>query len=221
MISPGFEIQRRDMVERQLVPRGISNQSVLDAFLDVPRERFILSEHMMCAYEDHPLPICCGQTISQPYMAALMTELVYTKPPARALDVGTGSGYQTAILARLGFEVVSIERMEELAKFAEGNMVGLPYASRVRFVVGDGSLGFPEAAPFDLIIVSGACPKIPPALIEQLAPSGKLTIPCGPLEVQRLLLGEKDASGGEISITEHTGCRFVPLIGKDAFEGGE
>jgi len=209
------------MVEGQLLPRGISNQSVLDAFLDVPRERFVLPEHMMCAYEDHPLPICCGQTISQPYMAALMTELVYTKPPARALDVGTGSGYQAAILARLGFDVVSIERIEEIAKFAEGNMLGLPYASRVRFVVGDGSLGFPEAAPFDLIIVSGACPRIPPALIGQLAPSGRLTIPCGPLEVQRLLLVEKRETGEDVSITEHTGCRFVPIIGKDAFKASE
>jgi len=161
------------------------------------------------------------ETISQPYMAALMTELIYKDPPAKVLDVGTGSGYQTAILAYLGYDVISIEKIEEVAKFAEENLKDLPYTQKIRIIIGDGSIGFSDEAPYDAIIVSGACPKIPPPLVEQLAPEGKLCIPCGPLYVQKLLVAKKDKSGKNISVEETIDCRFVPIIGKNAFKSVE
>jgi len=221
MISPGFELQRKCMVEQQLIPRGIKNKNVLNAFLNVPREKFVLPEYYLDAYQDNPLPIVSGQTISQPYMAALMTELIYKDPPAKVLDVGTGSGYQTAILAYLGYDVISIEKIEEVAKFAEENLKDLPYTQKIRIIIGDGSIGFSDEAPYDAIIVSGACPKIPPPLVEQLAPEGKLCIPCGPLYVQKLLVAKKDKSGKNISVEETIDCRFVPIIGKNAFKSVE
>ena len=221
MISPSNEIQRRAMVEQQLIARGIKNEAVLNAFLNVPREKFVLPEFAMDAYQDNPLPIICGQTISQPYMAALMTELIYKDPPMKVLDVGTGSGYQTAILAFLGFEVISIEKIKEVADFAKKNLEDLPYSDKIKIIVSDGSIGYEEEAPYDAIIVSGACPKIPKPLLSQLAPNAKLCLPVGHLQLQKLIVAEKDKSGKNITITESIMCRFVPLIGKNAFKSVE
>jgi len=217
MISSASKIKRRKMVETQLLKRGIRNPKVLQAFLDVPRELFVKPQDFFEAYDDCPLPIDFGQTISQPYMVALMTELVYKSPPAKMLDVGTGSGYQTAILAYLGFEVLSIERIPELAKLAEAKISSQSYSSRVKIIVGDGSAGYPAGAPYDGIIVSGASPEIPQELLRELKPEGKMVIPCGTLGIQKLLLLAKDKNG-KITRTESIDCRFVPLIGKNAFK---
>jgi protein-L-isoaspartate(D-aspartate) O-methyltransferase len=216
MIQISSENQRKNMVDSQLIPRGIANRHVLDAFYSVPREFFVSPDDIHQAYEDCPLPIGHGQTISQPYMAALMTELIYRHPPAKMLDVGTGSGYQAAILARLGFSVISIERLDAVANFAKENFERLNYCRQINVIVGDGTLGMPGDASFDGILISAASPKVPPSLAEQLAPGGKLVIPCGDLASQKLLVLKKD-SRGQISVKESIGCRFVPLIGKDAF----
>ena len=221
MISPSTEIQRKYMVEQQLIKRGIQNKSVLNAFLNVPRENFVLPEYRLDAYQDNPLPIISGQTISQPFMAALMTELIHKEPPAKILDVGTGSGYQTAILAYLGFNVISIEKIETVANFAKENLKSLQYTDKIKIIIGDGTLGYPDQAPFDGIIVSGACPQIPKPLLKQLAPNGKLCIPCGSLQLQNLLVAHKDINGKNISISESIPCRFVPIFGQNAFKSIE
>jgi protein-L-isoaspartate(D-aspartate) O-methyltransferase len=202
--------RRAEMVERQIVARGVRDPRVLEAMHSVPRHLFVPEALREEAYEDRPLPIGEGQTISQPYMVAAMTAALDLTPTARVLEVGTGSGYQAAVLSCLAREVITIERHEPLAARAREILQQLAY-SNVRVVVGDGSLGFPEAQPFDGIIVTAAAPQVPVTLREQLAEGGRLVVPVGTLTFQELIVETRHGSG--YARVVHEGCVFVPLIG--------
>ena len=204
-----FSSQRLRMVEEQLRARGIRDERVLSAMSRVPRHQFSLQRYRDQAYEDHPLPIGEGQTISQPYIVALMLEAVSLKPTDRVLEIGTGSGYVTALLAEMAAEVFSVERHAALASEARELLVRLGYTN-VRVVVGDGSLGFPEAAPYDAIVVSAAAGEVPRALIAQLAEGGRMIIPVGPEDSQQLQLIQMQ--DGQPRTTLRELCRFVPLV---------
>lgn len=206
-----YEVLRKRMVNEQLILRGIKNQRVLDAFYKVERHKFIPQDLRTSAYADFPVPIGEGQTISQPYIVALMTESLDLTGEEKVLEIGMGSGYQAAILAELVGEVYTIERFENLAKKAEAVLGELGYTN-IKIKVGDGTLGWPEAAPFDRIIITAASPQIPPPLIEQLNESGKLILPLGETFSQVLTLVEK--TGGELKYFEICSCVFVPLLGK-------
>jgi len=205
---------RKRMVEEQLVRRGISDERVLRAFRKIPRHEFVTPEVRQASYEDHPLPIGEAQTISQPYMVALMTEALALNRNERVLEIGTGSGYQAAVLAELAREVYSIERARSLSEQASGIIVKLGYGN-VKFHVGDGTLGWPEQAPYDGIIVTAAAPSIPDAYITQLAENGRLVIPVGTMYSQTLTVIEK--IGGKFVSRDLGGCVFVPLVGKNGW----
>jgi protein-L-isoaspartate(D-aspartate) O-methyltransferase len=198
---------------RQLERFGIRDQRVLEAMARVPREEFVAEADRDVAYGDHALAIAEGQTISQPYVVARMTELLATRPEHRVLEVGTGSGYQAAVLAQLVREVVSIERHASLAEAARDRLERLGYAN-VRVIHADASLGYPPEAPYDRIIVTAATPGIDPALVRQLTPDGLVVAPIGDLEVQELIV--RDARGRE---ERHGAVRFVPLRGEAGFRG--
>jgi protein-L-isoaspartate(D-aspartate) O-methyltransferase len=204
-----FDSQRRRMVEFQLCDRGIRDQRVLDAMGRVPRHEFAPREYWDQAYEDHPLPIAEGQTISQPFIVALMLEAVELQPADKVLEVGTGSGYVTALLAEMVREVVSIERHASLSERA-GQLVRSMGYSNVQFIVGDGSRGFAANAPYDAILVSAAAHEMPHALVDQLAEGGRMIIPVGREESQQLQLIRRTSDGIETTLREY--CRFVPLI---------
>ncbi len=204
-----FVAAREHMVETQLRARGIRDQRILDAMATIPRHEFVDAEYRDQAYADRPLPIDAGQTISQPYIVALMLDLLQLQAASRVLEIGTGSGYQTALLSRLARRVYSVERHMELARHAAERLALLGLAN-ITVATGDGSLGMPEHAPFDAIIVSAAAAQIPPALIEQLGEGGRMIIPVGPPDAQELQLVCKQ--GGEARVSLREGCRFVPLI---------
>jgi protein-L-isoaspartate(D-aspartate) O-methyltransferase len=212
--SDRFAAERQNMVESQLRARGIRDQRLLDAMARVPRHDFVDDRYRDQAYEDHPIPIAEGQTISQPYIVALMLETLLLEPSAKVLEIGTGSGYQSAVLAELVAEVYSVERHPLLAHAAE-EVLARHGNTNVKVIVGDGSHGLPEHAPFDAIIVSAAAPQIPPALLDQLRESGRMIIPVGPAEAQELQLIRKHE--GRPQITRLEGCRFVPLIGGQGY----
>jgi protein-L-isoaspartate(D-aspartate) O-methyltransferase len=203
------------MVARQLVRRGIRDENVLKAMGSLPRELFVPSEIEADAYRDDALPIAAGQTISQPYIVARMTELLAPRTGMRVLEVGTGSGYQAAVLATIGCNVISIERHPDLAETARARLVELGLDRRVRIEVGDGSLGWPAAAPFEGIVVTAAAPRVPLTLRSQLADRGRLVVPVGTPRSQDLVgvmrLGD--------TFDERTfgGCVFVPLLGAEGF----
>ncbi len=197
------------MVETQLRARGIRDERLLSAMAEVPRHEFVEPQYRNQAYEDHPLPIDAGQTVSQPYIVGLMLELLRLEPSSKVLEIGTGSGYQTAILAKLAAHVYSVERHADLAREAEKNLFRLGLAN-VTVVVGDGAQGLPEFAPFDAIVVSAAAGEIPGPLFTQLREGGRMIIPVGPPEVQELQLVRKRE--GKPLITLLDGCRFVPLV---------
>ncbi|NZA28423.1 protein-L-isoaspartate(D-aspartate) O-methyltransferase [Luteimonas sp. SJ-92] len=200
------------MVERQIAARGIGDQRVLAAMRAVPRHRFVGEGHAARAYEDHPLPIGHGQTISQPYIVALMTELLEPRAEHRVLEVGTGSGYQAAVLSPLVAEVYTIEIVEPLARRAAKVLDELGY-DNVTVRAGDGYAGWPEHAPFDSIIVTAAPDRVPEALVEQLRPGGRMVIPVGPVHaLQELRLIEK-AADGTVTDTMVAPVRFVPMTG--------
>lgn len=211
--------QREEMVRTQLaVPRGwmaepVRDPQVLQAFREVPRHCFVPAEWVRYAYRDHPLPIGHGQTISQPYMVAKMTELVQPQKHHRVLEIGTGSGYQAAILSRLVAEVYTIEIVEPLALDARSRLAELGYKN-VEVRAGDGYLGWPEHAPFDSIVVTAGATEIPPDLVEQLKPGGRMVIPVGPtLETQKLFLLTKGSRGPrDVRTQEIMDVRFVPLV---------
>jgi protein-L-isoaspartate(D-aspartate) O-methyltransferase len=193
--DPEFATMREHMVQTQIEDRGITNTAVLAALRKVPRHEFVPEAERLQAYSDHPLPIGFGQTISQPYIVALMTELAEIKRGERVLEIGTGSGYQAAILAEIGGEVYTIEILEPLARSAAEHLKRLGYDT-VQVKAGDGYLGWKEHAPFDAILVTAATEPVPPPLIEQLKPGGRLVMPLGqPGETQMLIVIEKDASG--------------------------
>jgi protein-L-isoaspartate(D-aspartate) O-methyltransferase len=204
-----FAAQRQQMVQRQLVARGISEQRVLDAMAKVPREEFVSPESRVASYEDGPLPIGYGQTISQPYIVAFMTEQLRPKTSDRVLEVGTGSGYQAAILAELVSEVYSIEIVEPLAKSAEATLQRLGYKN-VHVKFGDGYKGWPETGPFDAIIVTCAPDKVPQPLVDQLKDGGRMVIPVGERFAQQLYLLEK--KDGQLKQSATLPVRFVPMV---------
>jgi protein-L-isoaspartate(D-aspartate) O-methyltransferase len=203
-----FAAQRQQMVQRQLMTRGIKDQRVLAAMAKVPREEFIPVDARADAYEDGPLPIGYDQTISQPYIVAFMTEQLRPKPSDRVLEVGTGSGYQAAILAELVSDVCSIEIVEPLAKSAEATLQRLGYKN-VRVKFGDGYKGWPEEAPFDAIIVTCAPDKVPQQLVDQLKDGGRMVIPVGDRFAQELYLLEK--KNGQLKQSATLPVRFVPM----------
>ncbi len=238
-----FASRRHEMVEKQLRRRGIGDERLLAVMAEMPRHLFVPERQRRRAYDDGPLAIGMGQTISQPYMVARMTELLGLAGPETVLEVGTGSGYQAAILGRLAAQVWTIERHLQLAADAE-RVLKESGLENVRVIVGDGSCGLVEAAPFDAIVVTAAAPSVPPALREQLAPGGRMVIPIGSNYGQDLLLIEKvpvpiEASAGtavgqseqaalptdgdgplcRFRETSILGCIFVPLIGAQGYSG--
>ena len=215
MSKDGFDIQREQMIKRQLIGRDITDTSVLNAFKETPRHKFVNPEQFTSAYSDCPLPIGENQTISQPYIVALMTQALNLKNTDKILEIGTGSGYQTAILAYLAKEVFSIERKENLAKRAKAILRGLNYTN-IKIKLGDGTCGWKEYSPFNKIIVTAASPDLPLPLYEQLEEGGRLVIPIASGFAQTLTLFIKESA--KMKKEEICGCSFVPLIGKFAYE---
>ena len=213
-----YERRRRRMVDRQLAGRRICDSRVLDAFQRVPRHLFVPEPERGQAYDDHPVAIGCGQTISQPLIAALMTQLLELRGGERVLEIGTGSGYQTAILAELAGEVCTVERFAELADCARDILDALGYGT-VRYRIGDGTLGWPEFAPYDRIVVTAGAPHVPQPLVNQLAEGGVLVIPVGGSSSQTLQVVRKHAGG--ISTADDCRCVFVKLIGEEGWQGRE
>jgi protein-L-isoaspartate(D-aspartate) O-methyltransferase len=211
-----FEVARAQMVERQLRARGIRDGALLAAFLTVPREAFVTPELAHLAHGDHPLPIDSGQTISQPYIVALMIEAAAIKAGQRVLEVGSGSGYAAAVISRIARRVVGIERHRELADLSRERLARLGYAN-IEIVAGDGTLGWPAKAPYDAILVAASGRDVPPSLVEQLAPGGRLVMPIGaPGGVQQLVLVTK-RENGRIDRHNLDAVRFVPLIGVEGW----
>jgi protein-L-isoaspartate(D-aspartate) O-methyltransferase len=204
------------MVEKQLRRRGIRDQRVLNAMLAIPREEFVAPEIRKDAYVDGPLPIGHGQTITQPYMTALMAQLLELRGGEKVLDVGTGSGYHAAVLGALAGRVISIERIPELANQARTNLRRTQLDSNITVLCGDGSIGLPQESPFDAISVAAASPQTPPALLAQLNDPGILVIPVGGRDDQDLYVVRKE--NGKITTRMASGCRFVPLLGREGWQ---
>ena len=217
MTSAEASSRRERMVSEQLAARGIRDSRVLAAMRKVPRERFVDESMRERAYEDSPLPIGYGQTISQPYMVARMCELVELAGKERVLEIGAGSGYQTAILCELARTVYAVELRPELAKAAERRLAMLGYRN-VEIGVFDGTYGWRERAPFDAILVAAGAPEIPPLLVDQLGDGGRLVIPVGPRQGQRLAIVQR--RGGDFETQWATPCSFVDLVGRYGW-GGE
>ena len=205
---------RKKMVEEQLIKRGIKNQPVLDAMLKIQRHLFIDRKYLNEAYDDSPQPINCFQTISQPYIVALMTEEIEPDKKMKVLEIGTGSGYQTAILAELCKKVYSVERHKELVAEAKKKLKNFGYKN-IEIKTDDGTIGWAEKAPFDAIIVTAAAPEVPETLVKQLKDRGKMVIPVGPHFQQNLELISKRGDSYINKII--CGCVFVPLIGKNGW----
>ncbi len=206
-----YSLRRQGMVEKQLIRRRIRDPAVLEAFRQIPRHRFVEEALQEKAYGDYALPIGFGQTISQPYIVALMTELLRLPPDARVLEIGTGSGFQSAILSRVAAQVYSIERIPQLAQRAQAILKSLKI-SNVHIKVFDGTYGWKEPAPFHGILISAGAPKIPPSLEDQLVDGGRLILPVGGKDTQTLKLLIKEA--GRTRVEEHGRCVFVKLIGR-------
>jgi len=217
LVVDKFEILRKQMIDYQLAARGLRDQTVLNAVNAVPREEFVPVELVGLAYRDSPLPIGAGQTISQPYIVALMTAALELKPGDRVLEVGTGSGYAAAVLAEIAKEVYTIERHKILADTARNKLKELDY-DNIQVLCGDGTLGWPEQAPFDAMVVTAGGPEVPEKLKQQLAVGGRLVIPVGSrLRTQRLLRVRR-LSAQEFQEEDLGGVRFVPLIGAGGWE---
>lgn len=212
-----FESARRAMVEDQIRRRGVKDERVLQAMLTVPRHEFVPPQHLPIAYADQPIPLGKGQTISQPYIVAAMTQALDLTSGERALEVGTGSGYQAAILEALGAQVYTLERDPVLVNSARERLRRLGF-SGVKVLCRDGTEGYPEAAPFDVIVVTAAAPRVPPTLQAQLAKAGRMIIPVGNPRVQTLLLIRR--SGQEFTVRVLESVQFVPLFGKEGWSDG-
>jgi len=211
MDERSFSKIREEMIRDQLVSRGIADMLVLNAMKKVERHKFVPKDLEASAYEDCALPIGGGQTISQPYMVAIMTEKLGLSGGEKVLEIGTGSGYQAAVLAEIAGEVYSIERIPSIAEKAKKIFDELGYKN-IKTIVGDGTLGLPEEAPFDAIIVTAGSPDIPKPLVDQLSEGGRLVIPVGETFEQILTIVTK--RGGKLDIERSIGCVFVPLVGK-------
>lgn len=210
-----FAAERDRMVEGQIHARGVRDPRVLAAMRELPRHLFVSRELWSEAYGDWPLPTACGQTISQPYIVARMLELAELEPDHRVLEIGTGSGYQTALLARLVREICSVERIHGLLEEARGRLTAQD-ATRVRLLEADGTLGWREFAPYDRVLVAAAAPRVPEALKDQLGDRGVIVIPVGGAAIQRLEVWRRTPVGGW-QCSRHGECRFVPLLGHDAW----
>ncbi len=213
----GFRELRQRMIDYQLLARGLSDQTVLDAVNAVPREEFVPGELVEFAYNDTPLPIAANQTISQPYIVALMTAELELKPGDRVLEIGTGSGYAAAVLAEIAGQVYTVERIKSLADTARKKLEELGYGS-IRVLHGDGSLGWPEHAPYDAIVVAASGPKIPETLKQQLAIGGRLVLPVGTSLHTQTLLRVRRISKDTYQQEDLGGVCFVPLIGAAGWE---
>jgi len=212
--AEGFRPVREEMVHLQLEQRGIRDPRVLEAMARVPRHHFVDTALRSRAYDDHALPIGAGQTISQPYMVALMTEALKLTGGEKILEIGTGSGYQTALLAALAGPVFTIERVAALAKSAQAALRAA--GINVSMLVGDGTLGWSAYAPYDAILVAAGGPEIPPPLVEQLSPVGRMIIPLGARGAQKLTVVRRTAAG--VQTTPIGDARFVPLVGEHGFD---
>lgn len=220
-----FATLRHRMVEQQIAARGVRDERVLEAMRGVPREEFVAKELRDSAYDDGPLPIECGQTISQPFIVAVMAEALLLKggpaangPTEAVLEIGTGSGYSTAVLARLARQVDTVERHPLLAEHAAARLRGLG-CHNVRVHCGDGTLGWPEYAPYDAIVVTAGGPRVPRALLDQLAPGGRLVMPVGDRETEQLLVRLTRVIDGQWREERLGEVRFIPLIGAQGWEG--
>ena len=207
--------ERNRMVEGQIKNRGIHDERIIQAMIEVPRHRFVDQEQQLYAYDDRPLPIGYGQTISQPYIVALMIEALIPAPSHRVLEIGTGSGYAAAVSSRVVAEVYSIETVKPLFETATKRMKELGYAN-VHLRCGDGTKGWPDAAPFDGILVSAGAPVVPKSLVEQLTPGGRLVIPVGG-RINQSLLRITRAADGQLLQEELAMVRFVPLVGEEGW----
>lgn len=216
MMDSDFAAARRALVEG--LRQEIRDERVLEAMRRVPREKFVPEQYERYAYDDRPLPIGQGQTISQPLMVAIMTEALRLTGREKVLEVGTGSGYQAAILAELAREVVTVERMAELAESAAQRLRELGYGN-VSVHVNERGLGWPDDAPYDAIVVTAGAPQVPQPLVDQLAIGGRMVIPVGGRRVQQLLTVVRQPYG--TSVTRHGQCRFVPLVGEGAWSEEE
>lgn len=212
-----YAAEREAMVERHLKRRGIAEKPIIDAFLAVPREEFISPDHAHLAYGDHPLPIEAGQTISQPYIVALMIQAAEIEPRDTVLEVGAGSGYAAAIISRIAAKVVAIERQHELVEVARERLQRLGY-DNVAIVEGDGTRGWPEEAPYDAILAAASGSHVPRPLIEQLAPGGRLVMPVGDPGWTQELVKVTKQDGGILKQENLGGVRFVPLIGEEGWD---
>lgn len=210
-----YQILRKRMVQEQLIPRGIKDPRVLEVFSKLERHKFVPENLTESAYGDFPVSIGQGQTISQPYIVALMTECLNLSGQEKVLEIGTGSGYQAAILAELAKEVYTIERFEPLAQRAQNIFNELGYTN-IKVRVADGTLGWPEAGPYDRIIITAASPRIPLPLTEQLKENGKMVLPLGETFSQVLTVVEKKQ--GRLDSIQVCGCVFVPLVGKYGYK---
>jgi protein-L-isoaspartate(D-aspartate) O-methyltransferase len=210
-VIPDWATERREMVDAQLRRRGIRDERVLGAMLEIPRERFVPPEARVSAYQDCPIPIGYGQTISQPYMTALMAESLDLKGFETVLEVGAGSGYAAAVLGMLAARVFALEIVSKLAAMARENLRGAGYDRNVTAIHGDGSLGYPDFAPYDAISVAAGASQIPAALLDQLNDPGRLVMPVGDWDDQELRVVTR--RGGKLESRVATLCRFVPLVG--------
>jgi protein-L-isoaspartate(D-aspartate) O-methyltransferase len=214
-----FAAEREAMVQRQIASRGIHDPKILEAFRAVPREEFLSAEYRDLAYGDHPLPIEAGQTISQPYIVALMIQAAEIKPGDRVLEVGAGSGYAAAVMSRIAGSVIAIERQHDLVKVASGRMQRLGF-DNVRIVEGDGTRGWEPEAPYDAILAAASGSHVPPQWVAQLADGGRIIMPVGdPSWVQKLIKVTKGPAGKLIT-EDLGGVRFVPLIGEEGWTDG-
>jgi protein-L-isoaspartate(D-aspartate) O-methyltransferase len=216
MDEEAFRAERLEMVERQIAARGVRDPRVLEAMKQIPRHLFVPPPYQESAYHDRPLPIGEGQTISQPYIVAVMTELLELRPNDTVLEIGTGSGYQSALLSEIVSSVISVERLPAIAERARTNLQKLGITN-VEIVIGDGTLGWPKKAPYNGILITASTPDIPPPLIEQLAEGGCLVAPVGGYGYQELVKLTK--RGGKVERTYHGGVAFVPLIGRYGWQG--
>ena len=213
-----YETAREDMVRGQLISRGIQDPGVLRGMRAVPREKFVPDDFVESAYDDGPLPIGSGQTISQPYIVALMIQLLRLSPSDRVLEIGTGCGYAAAVAAHAAAEVYTVERHEELAAEARKRLEDLGY-DNVRVFVGDGSLGWPEHAPYDAIVVTAAAPEVPGPLLEQLKVGGRLVVPVASRAYGQELVRVRREAANDYTRDSAGAVRFVPLVGKAGWDG--
>ncbi len=214
-----FAAQRDAMIERQLQQRGIREPAILEAFRAVPRELFVAAEQAHLAYGDHPLPIEAGQTISQPYIVALMIAAAEIGPGDRVLEVGAGSGYAAAVIGQMAARVTAVERKDELAEIAGGRIGQLGLAN-VEIVAGDGTFGLERAAPVDALLVAASGSHVPEALVAQLAPGGRLVMPLGAPAGSQTLVRVRQGSDGSLERDSLGAERFVPLIGAEGWSDG-